>query len=350
MKRLTTAFAVLALALALPVLAAAGGYADGPSGGDVDSGSALVLLDGEPLATYEKTRPPQGKKIDFSSSSVKAYRAHLSKLRNDFKAWLRQNASGARVTGEYDIALNAVAVELNGTSIETLRRAPLVTAAELQGVYRPTSAENDPALALINALPAWQSVGGHANAGRGVKVAIIDSGIDQNHPCFSDAGYPAQQRLGSPQFTNNKVIAAKVFNNKAGNRGWTPADMDGHGTHVAGTVACNFETAATVSGVTIPYLHSGVAPRALLGNYNVFPAAIASARSEDILNALHAAYEDGFDVANMSLGGPHSGIKDLLTMAVDNLDRAGMVVAVSAGNEGPGNYTVGSPGSAARSR
>ena len=54
------------------------------------------------------------------------------------------------------------------------------------------------------------------------------------------------------------------------------------------------------------------------------------------------------DVINMSLGGNAHGNQDLLTVAVDNLDRAGIVVAVSAGNDGPGHYTVGSPGSAER--
>ena len=93
---------------------------------------------------------------------------------------------------------------------------------------------------------------------------------------------------------------------------------------------------------------SGVAPRALLGNYNIFPGDVLNARSEDILNALDAAYEDGFDVANMSLGGNAHGIQDLLTVAVDNLDQANMVVAVAAGNSGPGLFTVESPGSAAR--
>ena len=83
---------------------------------------------------------------------------------------------------------------------------------------------------------------------------------------------------------------------------------------------------------------------ALLGNYNIFPGDVLNARSEDILNALDAAYEDGFDVANMSLGGNAHGIQDLLTVAVDNLDQANMVVAVAAGNSGPGLFTVESPG------
>jgi hypothetical protein len=89
---------------------------------------------------------------------------------------------------------------------------------------------------------------------------------------------------------------------------------------------------------------SGVAPRALLGNYNIFPADVLNARSEDILNALEAAYADGFDVANLSLGGGSHGIQDLVTVGIDNLDAANMVVAVAAGNSGPGLFTVESPG------
>src|SRR5258706_10435297 len=112
----------LALIVAFPVataLAAAGGK--GASAGDatsgnqrMDTGSALVQLDGEPLATDAKTKPPHGKKIDFDSSTVKSARAQLSALRNDFKTWLRANAPRAQVTGEFDLALNAVAVRLNG--------------------------------------------------------------------------------------------------------------------------------------------------------------------------------------------------------------------------------------------
>ena len=187
-----------------------------------------------------------------------------------------------------------------------------------------------------------------------MRVAIIDSGIDITNPCFGDAGFPATTQLGDHTYTNNKVIVAKVFNNKSPSRGYTAAPIQDHGTHVAGTAACNEDTPASVSGVTIPYLISGVAPAAQLGNYNIFPGDVTDARSEDILNALEAAYADGMDVANMSLGGGAHGIQDLLTIAVDNLDVANMVVAVAAGNNGegddtahpplpPGHYTLESP-------
>ena len=120
---------------------------------------------------------------------------------------------------------------------------------------------------------------------------------------------------------------------------------------MAGTVGCDYgltHSQTLVDGVPVTYGVNGVAPGAQLGNYNVFPGADGNARSEDLLNALEAAYQDGMDVANMSLGGKSSGIDDLLAMGVDDLDRANMVVAVAAGNSGPGLNTIESPGKAER--
>ncbi|HZG34229.1 MAG TPA: S8 family serine peptidase [Gaiellaceae bacterium] len=341
MRKLFLGVSVAAAMLLLPLAATAGGPAsDGGGAATVDAGSALVLLNGEPLATYERTQPAKGKKIEFSSAAVKSYRAHLAAQRNEFKKWLRANAGGARVVGEFDLALNAVSVELNGVALATLRSAPLVAGAELQGLYRPLG-HQDPDLALVSAFQAWTAGGGTPTAkGAGVKVAIVDSGIDITHPCFS--GGPTHGH------TNAKVIHAGVYYMKNRRDRLTPADLNGHGTHVAGTVACNEHTPAAVSGVAIPYAPSGVAPAALLGNFNVFPGAVGNARSEDIVDALEDAYELGFDVANMSLGGGSQGFNDLLAKAVDNLDRAGMVVAVAAGNSGPGFSTIESPGKAAR--
>ena len=350
---LVAAFALIAAA---PVAAQTGtivsNWSDGKqTGPKVDKGYAIVQLKGDPLSTSVKTKPAQGKKIDFNSATTKSYRAQLSAVRNSFKSWLRVNAPKAKVTGEFDISLNALSVQLNGTALSTLLTAPQVKTAQYEGLYYPTADPTieDPDLSLISAMGAWTANGGSsATAGQGIKVAIVDTGVDQTHPCFDDTGYPDQTQLGDKSFTNKKVIVAKVFNNKTPSMHYTPAAVQEHGTHVAGTVACNASTPATVAGVAIPYSISGVAPRALLGNYNIFPGNVTNARSEDILNALDAAYADGMDVANMSLGGNAHGIQDLLTVAVDNLDQANMVVAVAAGNSGPGHYTVESPGSAAR--
>jgi minor extracellular serine protease Vpr len=311
-----------------------------------DVNYAVVVLKSDPLSTYSSTKPPKGKKIDFNSNTVKSYRAQLSAQRNDYKQWLRANYPNVKVTGEFDISLNAVTVKLNGATLGQVAGSPLVARAEYEGLYYPVG--SDPDLGLIRAMDAWAQGGGAANAGAGVKVAIIDTGIDITHPCFSDEGYASQTQIGDHRFTNNKVIAAKVFNNRTPTAGYTAQAIGAHGTHVSGTVACNYATPAKVDGVTIPYAISGVAPRALLGNYNVFPANVENARSEDIFNAMEAAYQDGFDVANMSLGGGQHGALDLETQAVNNLDQANMVIAVANGNSGPGYTTVESPGSAAR--
>jgi minor extracellular serine protease Vpr len=348
MKRFIVALAALAV-LVVQITAGSSATQVATAVPTISTDSALVQLAGDPLSVSARTQPAKGKKIEFSSASVKSERARLASQRNEFRQWLRTNAPNARITSEFDIALNAVGVELNGTSLETLRAAPMALSAELQGIFHPT-AHDDPDLSLVHANEAWTAAGGAANAGAGVKVAIIDSGIDVTHPCFSDAGYPAQTQLGDHSLTNNKVIVAKVFNNKAAKNGFDAKPINPHGTHVAGTVACNAHTPANVDGVDIPYDPSGVAPRALLGNYNVFPGDDGEARSEDIIDALEEAYADGFDVANMSLGGARNdgGGAFLLDNAVDNLDRANMVVAVAAGNEGPGYFTVHYPGAAPR--
>ena len=367
MKRFSTALvAALAFALALTATGAiAGGRAtDGPVGAGVDTTTAFVQLKGDSLSTSAKTKPSPGKKVDLDGSAAKSVRAELAALRNDFKAWLKQNAPAAKVTGEFDLAVNAVKVELTGTPLSTLQAAPQAVSVQYESLYTPQSADgaNDPDLALISAPQAWGFDGATAGVrpdGSRVKVAIIDTGIDQMHPCFNPAGYtyPAGYPKGDTRFTTPKVIVARVFNNRIPTFHFTPEGIQEHGTHVAGTVACNYgltHDTTVVNGALVPYGVNGVAPGAQLGNYNVFPSVnpgpneidVTSARSEDILNALEAAYRDGMDVANLSLGGNSNGKQDLLTHAIDNLDAAGMVIAVAAGNSGPGHFTVQSPGSA----
>ena len=318
----------------------------------VDKSTVLVQLTRQPLATAVHKRNADGK-VNLSSYAAKQQRTALAAQREAFKSWLRDNAPKARIVGYHEVAVNAVTVRLRGESPATIRRAPQAAVVEYDRYYTPQG-HDDPDLTLIDAPEAWAAAaGGSTDAGRlpdgsHVQVGVIDTGIDIKHPCFSDAGYPATQQRGDRRFTNNKVIVARVFNNKAIANGYTAEALQDHGTHVAGTVACNLHTPAVVDGVDIPYDPSGVAPAAQLGNYNVFPGGVENARSEDILNALEAAYSDGMDVVNLSLGGNASGYQDLLTHAVNNLDRAGMVSAISAGNSGPGHYTVGSPGSAER--
>src|SRR6266581_9549033 len=122
-----------------------------------DTSSALVQLNGDPLSTYVRTKPAQGKKIDFYSNTTKSYRAQLSALRNDYKQWLKANVPQAKVTAEFDISLNAVAVQLNGATLAQVAAAPQVKRAEYEGLYRPTVVDIDSA--LISAPQAWAAGG-----------------------------------------------------------------------------------------------------------------------------------------------------------------------------------------------
>ena len=328
-------------------------------GPDVDNTSVIVQLKGDPITINPSTKPVPGRKIDFNGEAVKSYRAQLAAKRNEFKQWLRANAASARVTSEYDVSLNAVAVQLNGASLATIAAAPMVQKAEYNVLYHPNLSES---YKIINASGAWTTAGGRTNAGHGIKIGDIDTGIDNTHPFFDPTGfsYPTD---GGPwpkcdaadsashhenqdcNYVSPKVIVAKVFYNKAQQQGLDAQAIQDHGTHTAGIAAGVTGKTAVVNGVSIDDM-SGIAPGAWLGNYNVFPGGVLDARSEDILNAVDAAVEDGMDVLNLSLGGSFHGNNDLLANGLDNAVDAGVVVAVAAGNSGPGAGTLESPGRA----
>src|SRR5438093_5163239 len=327
-------------------------------GPDVDRLSAIVQLGGDPLSTHSATKPAAGKKIDFKNNTVRSYRAQLAAGRNEFRRWLRANAPRARITSEYDVSLNAVAVELNGTPLQTIAAAPMVERAEYNALYHPTLSES---YKIINAMDAWNAGGGRATAGAGIKTGDIDTSIAGPHPFFDPTGfsYPSafpkcdaadsnsHHQDQDCKYVSPKVIVAKVFYNKNNQTNFDAQAIQDHGTHTAGIAAGIFNPSlnAVVNGVLINSM-SGMAPGAFLGNYNVFPGDVLDARSEDILNAVDAAVEDGMDVLNLSLGGGYHGNNDLLAIGLDNAVDAGVVVAVAAGNSGPGAGTLESPGPA----
>src|SRR5437868_4099737 len=365
--RATVAAALLILGAAMFSVAASGGggsasgkpnastdnFQKGPA---VDKSSVIVVLKGDPMSKNSSTKPAPGKKIDFNSDKVKSYRAQLSAQRNDFKQWIHTYAPNAKVTSEYDISLNAVAVQLNGESRDTIAGAPMVQSVQYNALYHPVLSESHK---IIKAAGAWNAAGGRSHAGTGIKIGDIDSGIDETHPFFDPSGFsypsgfPKCDAADSSthkvdqdcEHVSPKVIVAKVFYNKAKQQGLDAQAIDDHGTHTAGIAAGVTGKTAVVNGVAIDDM-SGIAPGAWLGNYNVFPDNVLSARSEDILNAVDAAIADGMDVLNLSLGGGYHGNNDLLAIGLDNAVEAGVVVAVAAGNSGPGQGTLESPGRA----
>src|SRR6266513_2927812 len=299
-----------------------------PQATGVADGYALVIFSQPPLADWPNAARYKNGKLDFTAGANGQYQASLAHARNDFRQWLKSTGLLAQVIREYDTVLNGVAVQLNGASLDSLKAGPGVSLVEPSLTYAPTMNRS---VGVINAPAAWAAVGGVANAGAGIKIGVLDTGIDQTHPFLTDntltppAGFPKFDP-GNQQFTSKKVIVAHVYGTIAGVNG-TAAPANGKFPAVAGL--------------------SGVAPKAFLGNYNVFPGQTANATSHDIAQAIEDAVKDGMDVINMSLGGGINGFQDQLTVASNRAANAGVTVAIAAGNSGPGVNTVESPGQAA---
>ncbi|WP_191871739.1 S8 family peptidase [Streptomyces filipinensis] len=177
----------------------------------------------------------------------------------------------------------------------------------LDGVRR---ASLDKSVPQIGAPVAWKA----GYTGKGVKVAVLDTGVDTSHPDL-----------------RNQVTASRNFTAAA-----DAADHFGHGTHVASIVA---GTGAGSGGT-----YKGVAPDAKILNGKVLDDT-GSGDDSGILAGMEWAAAQGASVVNLSLGGPDSPGTDPLEAEVDKLSATkGVLFAIAAGNDGP--RSIGSPGSA----
>ena len=252
----------------------------------------------------------------------------------------------ARIRWRYRLVANGMAVVVPRSQLGRLTSLPGVESVYPSVSYRP---QLDRSPQQIGAPALWGP--GLTNAGQGIKIAIIDEGIDQTHPFFSPAGYtmPAGYPKGQTAYTTAKVIVARAF--PPASPAWKHAskpfdpELSSHGTHVAGIAAGNANTLA--EGVRI----SGVAPRAYLGNYKALTIPTDAdvgldGNSPELVAAIEAAVADGMDVINMSLGEPEiEPSRDIVVKALEAAARAGVVPVVSAGNdfEEFGRGSVGSP-------
>ena len=286
-------------------------------------GEYIVELSGDPVSG-------KGVRTASARATVQAAQARVETL------LVRRNVE---VLGAVDTVLNALAVRTDDAS--ALNAVPGVARVYPVRLYKPVM---DRAVGLHNLPLAGALIGGSANAGAGIRIGIIDTGVDASHTAFRDEGF--QTPDGFPRFnkdtdrryTNNKVIVARNYDTSISS---TAADRKGHGTSVAAV-------AAAVHNIGPSASFAGVAPKAYIGSYKVFPDAEDSARNSTILQALNDAVNDGMDVVNLSLGSlpaprPED---DPLVKAIENATRAGVVVVIAAGNEGPGLATIGSPGTA----
>ncbi len=341
---------------------------------------AIVQLEGPPLASYQGgisgLRPTSPVatgmgKLNVNSAESQAYVGYLAGKRAAFRSELARALPSAQVQYEYEVVLNGLAVKTRWGDLDAIGRLPGVKAVELEQEYRP---QMDASLALIGLGSGtigsawtdsglWAAVGGHANAGAGIKIADIDSGLGFSHPCFDPtgytypAGYPKYDSADDAKLVNPKVIVARAyFRPDDPPQYWRDARDDpinagegSHGTHTAGTLACNYGTVTPADAIYGDTAISGVAPKAYLMVYRVLYAGVVSqfrrAWTPEMIAAINDAVRDGADVVNNSWGWTATSTAgNLITEAYSAAVDAGVVVVFCAQNFGPGAGTISSPG------
>ena len=319
----------------------------------------------------------------MAAAEAGAYRQTLESRQQAVRLELQSRK--ITVTGSVATLLNAIFVIASPDRVDELKALPGVAGVIRMRIGQPAL---NAATSLVNAPAAWAlpAIGGQLNGGLGIKIGILDSGIDQTHPAFTDPSLPAPGGIfpvcttatgtissGAPSacpFTTNKVIVARSYVHQIAGFQYNPPpaldtitgppnpaysepddysarDRDGHGTAVASAAA-----GYPVSGGTVPI--TGVAPKAYLGNYKVYGSpGVNDGLYEDVaIQALDDAVNDGMDIVNLSSGfQAFSGATDTgatcgnsageycdpVGFAFEQAARAGTVIVVAAGDDGT-NY------------
>jgi len=313
-----------------------------------------VFLADEPLAKHFSSRE------DMQSAAGLAWRGRIEAAQGAVRNELA--ARRIRITGSASTLLNAIFVIAPPARVAEIKAIPGVV--DVVKLGRSKMLLNH-ATQILDGPQAWNLLGGMSNAGAGIKIGILDTGIDQTHPSLQDsslqtpAGFP---KCNSPSdcanFTNSKVIVARSYvaldaagsdpNNPAADStpdDYSARDRVGHGTAVATAAAGNTAPLA----VTI----NGMAPKAWIGNYKISgsPGVNDSAGNAAFIQAIEDAVHDGMDVVTTSFGGTSftgpldtgatcgnaSGVPcDPLAYAFEQAAAKGVIVLAAAGNEGEG--------------
>ncbi|MCB0886512.1 MAG: S8 family serine peptidase, partial [Propionibacteriaceae bacterium] len=290
----------------------------------LSSGKWFVEFDGQPTA-------------DGGSEAT------VDKAHRGFEDSLRKSGKRARVHRSFTTLFNGVTVDADGETARELTELPGVKAIyPVFPVEVPRGQASTPdiahAIELTGADIAQSKLG---LSGKGIKVGIIDSGIDYDHPDLGGSGTNGKTRFPTKRVKYGYDFVGDAYNADPSSPGFNPVpkpdkypdDCQGHGTHVAGIVGAN----GTIKGV---------APQVTFGAYRVF-GCDGSTDTDIILAALERAKHDGMDVVNMSLGaGFQSWPTYPTSVASDRLWKRGIVVVNSAGNEGDYfTQSLGSPAS-----
>ncbi len=302
----------------------------------------VVQLSTEPAARFA-SRSFGESKASLTRPEVQQHRNRIRSEQDAVAARIQD--LGGRIIERTDTALNSLIIELPAENATKLAAIPGIKSVHAGRRYRPTLDQAN----IVHKFPqAYAKIGGSSNAGAGIKIAMIDTGIDITQPAFSDtgfvapAGFPKTNAASDTMYTNNKVIVARSYVSLLDNTDpdLGASDESGHGTSTS-DIAAGEAAVTTASTINSSATLIGGAPGAFLGSYKVFgtPGYNDSANDAAILKAIDDAVKDGMDVINYSLGSfpPIPASQSAVAQALNNAVAAGVIVAAAAGNDGNGD-------------
>lgn len=237
---------------------------------------------------------------------------------------------------EFTGLLNGVTMSTSSDNLKTLSALPGVRAVYQVGLTSMPQLDKvaEPRLASALGMTGTDTVQSELGFdGTGIRIGIIDSGIDLEHPDFAGRVVAGFDFVGDAYDARNPASLPVPEPGEGSRPGGD--DCGGHGTHVAGIAAAAGDPAEGGA--------RGVAPGALLGAYRVF-GCDGSTDDDVIVQAIERAYLDGMDVINLSLGSNNGWGQDFLSLALSRVMELGVVPVSSAGNNGrAGTWTLGSP-------
>jgi subtilisin family serine protease len=265
------------------------------------------------------------------------------------KAKFRQLAAKAGIKFKerrsFDVLFNGLSVDVSPAERAKLARLPGVKALYPVELIQAPKAERalqgleTPQLNTALAMTGADIVQAMGFTGTGIKVGIIDTGVDIDHPNLGGGGTPGGTPFPSTRVAYGHDFVGDAYNADPASPGYNPIpspdanpdDCAGHGTHVAGIAGSN----GTLTGV---------APHVTLGAYRVFGCA-GSTEADIMVAAMEQALADGMQVVNQSIGSAFSWPDYPTAKAADRLAKAGVVMVASIGNSGTsGLYAAGAPG------
>jgi subtilisin family serine protease len=356
LSALVTAPATATPALAEPVTPAAGrtGFArvSAPLTRATGKVTAFVELAETPAVDTFNAEQANGADRDQASRAAQRSRERSNSQADKVVGALRDKDASTEEVAKTANAVAGVVVTADAAKLRELAAMPEVRAVRLSV---PKVPQNASAVQLTKALKVWQQSG---RFGDGMRVGVIDTGIDYRHADFGGGAFPTPKVVGGYDFAGDEYNA-NVPSKATPKPDRDPLDCQGHGTHVAGTAAGFGENAdgstftgdyakLTPEALAAMKIGPGTAPKALLYALKVFGCEGSSNLTTQALDwALDpngdGDFADHLDVVNLSLGSDYAGQDDPDSLFVRKLTEHGVLVVASAGNGGDFYDVGGSP-------